>query len=50
MKRALERAHKPVEFLMLEGEDHYLSRQVTRTAMIEAAVAFVQRYNPAGQP
>ena len=50
MKRALERAHKPVEFLILEGEDHHLSKQVTRTAMIEAAVAFVQRYNPAGQP
>jgi dipeptidyl aminopeptidase/acylaminoacyl peptidase len=50
MKRALERAHKPVEFLMLEGEDHHLSKQVTRTAMLEAAVAFVQRYNPATNP
>jgi dienelactone hydrolase len=50
MKRALERAHKPVEFLMLEGEDHYLSKQATRVAMLEAAVAFVQRYNPAATP
>lgn len=46
MRRALEAAHKPVEMLTLEGEDHWLSRAATRTAMLEASVAFVQRHNP----
>lgn len=50
MKRALERAGKPVEFVALEGEDHWISRQQTRAAMLEAAVAFVQRYNPVAVP
>ena len=50
MKRALERAGKHVEYLELEGEDHHLSKPRTRAAMLEAAVAFVQRYNPATTP
>ena len=50
MKRALERAGKPVEFVELGGEDHYLSNPQTRAAMLEAAVAFVQRHNPAAVP
>jgi hypothetical protein len=31
----------------LPGEDHHLSRETTRQAMLNAAVAFVQKYNPA---
>ena len=50
MKRALERAGKQVEFVELEGEDHHLSKRQTRAAMLEAAVAFVQRYNPVTMP
>jgi dipeptidyl aminopeptidase/acylaminoacyl peptidase len=47
MRRALNAAGKPVEFVEMAGEDHYLSKAVTRTQMLEASVAFVQKYNPA---
>ncbi len=47
MAAALKRAHKPYEFVTLEHEDHFLSREVTRTAMLKAAVAFVEKYDPA---
>ncbi|MDB6061373.1 MAG: prolyl oligopeptidase family protein [Verrucomicrobiaceae bacterium] len=47
MESALKAAGKPVELITLQGEDHWLSLGSTRTAMLEAAVAFVQRHNPA---
>ena len=47
MERALKAAGKPVEFVTMLGEDHWLSREVTRQAMLSAAVAFVQKHNPA---
>jgi dipeptidyl aminopeptidase/acylaminoacyl peptidase len=47
MQRALQKAGKPVDFVQLKGEDHWLSRDTSRKAMLEAAVAFVARYNPA---
>ncbi len=46
MERALKSAGKSVEFVELDGEDHYLSREATRVAMLKAAVAFVEKYNP----
>jgi dipeptidyl aminopeptidase/acylaminoacyl peptidase len=46
MEAALARAGKPVEFLQLPGEDHWLSSETTRKAMLQAAVRFVERYNP----
>ena len=46
MERALKSAGKSVEFVELDGEDHYLSREATRVAMLRAAVAFVEKYNP----
>ncbi len=46
MASALKRAKKPYEFVKLEHEDHFLSREVTRTAMLKAAVAFVEKYDP----
>lgn len=48
MLKALKRADKPVEFVELEGEDHWLSRNATRVAMLKAALAFVEKYNPPG--
>jgi dipeptidyl aminopeptidase/acylaminoacyl peptidase len=48
MAKALEKAGKPVEFVTLEGEDHWLSRSETRNAMLQAAVAFVEKHNPVG--
>lgn len=46
MRKALERADKPVEFVELKGEDHWLSREETRVAMLRSAVSFVEKYNP----
>ena len=46
MERALKRAGKPVEFVELDSEDHYLSREPTRIAMLKAAIAFVEQYDP----
>ncbi|WEK45194.1 MAG: prolyl oligopeptidase family serine peptidase [Candidatus Andeanibacterium colombiense] len=47
MADALKDAGKPYQFVELKSEDHWLSRAETRKQMLEAAVAFVQRYNPA---
>ena len=47
MERALRAAGKPVDFVLLPSEDHYLSKDATRKAMLSAAVAFVEKYNPA---
>jgi len=37
----------PIDLLTLDGEDHWLSRGETRLAMLEAAIAFVGKHNPA---
>ncbi|WP_374413483.1 alpha/beta hydrolase family protein [Novosphingobium colocasiae] len=47
MAEALKNAGKPYEFVTLKEEDHWLSRAATRKQMLEAAMAFVQKYNPA---
>lgn len=47
MADALKKAQKTYEFVQLKGEDHWLSRSDTRQQMLSAAVAFVQKYNPA---
>jgi acetyl esterase/lipase len=46
MERALRRAGKPVEFVVMENEDHWLTREETRIEMLKAAVSFVEKYNP----
>ena len=46
MAAALARAGKPVEFVTLPQTDHWLTRGVTRLAMLNAAVAFVEKHNP----
>jgi dipeptidyl aminopeptidase/acylaminoacyl peptidase len=46
MAAALKGAGKSVEFVELQKEDHFLSRDDTRTAMLNAAVAFVEKYDP----
>ena len=46
MERALRRAGKPVQYLEMQGEDHWLSRPETRRAMLEAMVSFVETHNP----
>jgi len=47
MAAALKDAGKPFEMVVLEKEDHWLSRAETRKQMLEAAMAFVQKHNPA---
>ena len=44
---ALKKAGKPVDFVVMKGEDHWLSRQAGRSVMLKAAMGFVQRHNPA---
>jgi dipeptidyl aminopeptidase/acylaminoacyl peptidase len=46
MAAALRAAGKPVEMVELRGEDHWLSRGATRLQMLQATVAFVEKYNP----
>jgi dipeptidyl aminopeptidase/acylaminoacyl peptidase len=47
MADALKDAGKPYELAVLEKEDHWLSRGETRKQMLEAAMTFVEKYNPA---
>jgi len=47
MADALKDAGKPYEMVVLDKEDHWLSRSETRKQMLAAAMAFVQKYNPA---
>ncbi len=47
MADALKDARKPFELVVLREEDHWLSRADTRKQMLEAALEFVQRNNPA---
>ncbi len=46
MASALRAAHKPVEMVVMQQEDHWLSRPTTRKQMLQAAVAFVAKHNP----
>jgi dipeptidyl aminopeptidase/acylaminoacyl peptidase len=46
MESALRSAHKSVELITMDGEDHWLSRDETRKTMLKASVAFVREHNP----
>lgn len=46
MADALKDAKKPVEFVTLAGEDHWLSREDTRLQMLQATVTFLEKNNP----
>jgi dipeptidyl aminopeptidase/acylaminoacyl peptidase len=46
MEDALKDAKKPVTFLKLDGEDHWLSRSETRLQMLQATVTFLEANNP----
>lgn len=45
-ERELKKQGKPVQLIVLNGEDHWLSREETRTAMLKASVEFVEKNNP----
>ena len=40
------RAPAVFDFITLEQEDHYLSRSATRLQMLQASMAFLEKYNP----
>ena len=46
MASALNKAGKPVELVVLKGEDHWLSRGETRLQTLTATMAFVEKHNP----
>lgn len=46
MQEALNRAGKPTELIVLDGEDHWLTSGKTRLAMLTATMAFVEKNNP----
>jgi dipeptidyl aminopeptidase/acylaminoacyl peptidase len=46
MVDALRRAGKDVDFVVLEHEDHWLSRSDTRQQMLQATVDFLEKHNP----
>lgn len=46
MASALKSANKPYEFVVLDGEDHWLSTSATRLQMLSAAVTFLEKNNP----
>lgn len=47
MADALRDAGKPHELVVLEDEDHFLSRAPTRKQVLNAAMRFVEKHNPA---
>lgn len=46
MERALQKAGKPVEMVVMPGEDHWLSRGDTRLQMLSSVVGFLEKHNP----
>lgn len=46
MADALKDAGKHVEFELMDGEDHWLSREKTRIRMLERSVAFLEKHIP----
>ncbi len=46
MANALRTAGKPYEFVVLDGEDHWLSKSPTRLQMLTAAMTFIEKNNP----
>ena len=47
MADALRNEGKPYEFVTLSEEDHWLSKAATRKQMLEEAMRFVLKHNPA---
>lgn len=49
MYKALRRSQKAVELVVLDHEDHWLSRSETRLQMLKSTVAFLRAHNPPDQ-
>lgn len=48
MERALKALNRPVEFVEMKGEDHWLSKSETRLEMLTRSVKFLETCNPPG--
>jgi dipeptidyl aminopeptidase/acylaminoacyl peptidase len=46
MADALKAAGKPVDLMILDSTDHWLTRGDTRLAMLQATVSFLEKHNP----
>jgi len=46
MAAALKETGKPHDIIRMKGEDHWLSRDETRSTMLRASVEFLKRHNP----
>jgi dipeptidyl aminopeptidase/acylaminoacyl peptidase len=46
MFKALRRSQKSVDLVVLDHEDHWLSRSETRLQMLKSTVAFLHAHNP----
>ena len=46
MADTLKAAHKPYELIVLEDENHYLARLITRTRALEALEQFLAKNLP----
>lgn len=46
MADALKKAGRKPELVVLEGDDHWLSRGATRLQMLRSVVAFLEKHNP----
>jgi dipeptidyl aminopeptidase/acylaminoacyl peptidase len=46
MQDALNKAGKPTDLIVLNGEDHWLTSGATRLQMLQATMAFVEKNNP----
>ncbi len=46
MYKALQHSQKSVELVVLDHEDHWLSRSETRLQMLKSTVAFLRAHNP----
>lgn len=47
LEKALKAAGKEVEFVTYKGQDHWETQGSARIAMMEAALSFLQKHNPA---
>ena len=50
MYTAMRKAHRNVELLTLEKEDHWLSRSETRLQMLQSSMHFIEANNPPDAP
>jgi dipeptidyl aminopeptidase/acylaminoacyl peptidase len=46
MANALKAAGKPVEYVVLAGENHYMTRSATRTQMLQTLETFLAKQLP----